>query len=133
MRGSCCAAAFLAAALVVGCSGGGDYGDVSGTVTYDGTPVEDGQIKFEPADGKGQTGGAAIKGGKYAATKVSVGKMKVSVSGSKVTGKKKMYPTPDSPEMPITSEYLPAKYNDKTELTFDVKRGANEKNWELPK
>ena len=48
---------------------------------------------------------------------------------TKVVGKKKMYNTPDSPEMPVTAELLPAKYNDKSDRTFDVKRGSNEKNW----
>ena len=38
---------------------------VSGTVTYDGQPVGDGNIVFQPADGKGASCGAPIKGGKY--------------------------------------------------------------------
>ena len=63
-----------------------------------------------------------------------VGAARVVISGSKVTGKK-LCNTPDGPEMPVTSEYLPAKYSDplKTEPTFEVKRGAAEKNWDLPK
>ena len=38
-------------------------------------------------------------------------------------------------KMPITVEVLPKKYSDrdKSELTLEVTRGANEKNWELGK
>lgn len=136
MRGSRFGAAgafFAAVVLVVGCAGDGDFGDVSGTVSYDGIPIEDGQVKFTPADGKGSTGGGTIKGGKYSAAKVPIGNMKVYISGSKVVGEKKLYNTPDSPVGKITAELLPAKYNDKSDLTFEVKRGSNEKNWELPK
>ena len=126
--------AFVAMAALVGCSGGdGNTGDVSGTVSYDGKPIEDGLINFLSADGKGQTASAPIKDGKYSISKVSVGATKVQIRGSKVTGKKKMYDTPESPEVPIVAELLPAKYHDKTELTFEVKRGSNEKDWDLAK
>jgi hypothetical protein len=135
MRGLRCAGLFVAVvALVVGCGGDGGWGDVSGTVSYDGTPVEDGAISFIPVDGKGQGGGGTIKDGKYTA-KVSAGNMKVQISGSKVVGKKKVYNTPDSPEMSVTAEILPPKYSDrdKTELTFEVAPGPSTKNWELKK
>jgi len=134
VRFACAVAVFTAAVgLLVGCAGEGDFGEVSGTVNYDGKPVEDGAINFFPADGKGPTAGDVIKGGKYTVKKAPVGTAKVSISGSKVVGKKKVYDTKDSPEMPITQELLPAKYNEKSELTFDVKRGTNEKNWDLAK
>jgi hypothetical protein len=121
----------VAVGLLIGCSGGSESGEVSGTVTYDGKPVEDGAINFFPSDGKSSTAGDVIKNGKYSAKKVPVGKMKVTISGSKVVGKKKVYDTKDSPEMPVTQELLPAKYNTASELTLDVKSGSNEKNWEL--
>lgn len=135
LRYGCAVAAFVAAVALVGCSGDDGTADVSGTVSYDGKPVDDGAITFLPAGGKGGTAGGVIKGGKYTATKVPVGNSKVVISGSKVVGKKKMYPTPDSPEMPVTAELLPAKYSDslKTELSYEVKAGPNEKNWELVK
>ena len=136
MRGLRCAGVFVAvAALVAGCAGEAAWGDVSGTVTYDGTPVEDGAISFIPIDGKGQGGGGTIKDGKYTATKVSVANMKVQLSGTKVVGKKKVYDTPDSPVMSLTAEVLPPKYSDRdtTELTFEVVPGPSTKNWELKK
>ena len=44
-----------------------------------------------------------------------------------VIGKKKIYPTPNSPEMPITVEALPERYNKATELKLDVLAGQNHK------
>jgi hypothetical protein len=134
LRCACAAAVFTAAVgLIVGCAGDSDFSDVTGSVVYDGKPVEDGAITFLPTDGKSPTAGGTIKDGKYTATKVPVGNAKVTISGSKVVGKKKVYDTKDSPEMPITQEMLPAKYNAKSELTLEVKRGTNEKNWDLTK
>lgn len=124
---------WIAFAFITGCLSDNDYGEVSGTVTYDNRPVEDGAITFIPLDGKGPTTGGTIKDGKYAVARVPVGTMKVSISGSKVVGKKKLYNAPNSPEGLITQEYLPEKYNLKTELTFEVKRGVNSKDWHLPK
>jgi hypothetical protein len=105
-------------------------GQVSGTVTVDGEPLAVGSILFVPADGKGQTTGGNIKDGHYS-VRVSPGKMKVSISAAKVVGKKKIYPTPNSPEMPVTVEALPARYNQQTSLTLDVQPGKVAKDFEL--
>jgi hypothetical protein len=105
-------------------------GHVSGAVTLDGQPVEDGAILFVPVDGTTSTAGGQIKGGRYS-VRVPPGSMKVSISAPKVVGKKKIYPTPNSPEMPITVEALPARYNERTELRLDVHAGANRKDFEL--
>ena len=127
-------AVLAGAAALVGCSNEPDLVEVTGTVSFEGAPIEDGAIRFYPADGKNPAGGT-IKDGKYTATKVPVGASKVVISGAKVVSKKKIYNTPNSPEMPVTAELLPDKYSktEKTGLTYEVKRGANEKNWELTK
>jgi hypothetical protein len=106
--------------------------EINGTVTVEGTPVGAGSITFFPADGQGPTAGGAIKDGKYS-VKVPPGKLKVSISAPKVVGKKKLYNTPDSPEGDITAETLPARYNAKSELEFEVKSGKNTKDWDLQK
>jgi hypothetical protein len=125
-------AVFTAVAVLAGCGNDVKTADVSGTVSYDGKPVEEGAIAFVPADGKGPSGGGVIKDGKYTATKVPVGNTKVTITGSKVVGKAKADDKqPGSPE--ARQEYIPEKYNVKSELTFEVKSGANEKNWDLPK
>ncbi len=124
--------AALAAALTVllGCGAGDNMGDVTGTVTVDGAPAEKGSVTFIPADGKGQTAGCEIANGSYSA-RAPLGTVKVQIRVPKVTGKKKLYNTAESPVQDVLTEVLPAKYNDQTELTLDVKAGKNEKNWEL--
>jgi hypothetical protein len=59
---------------------------VSGTVTLDGKPVENGTIMFYPTNGKGQSAGGGITNGKYN-VEASVGEMSVAISASKVVGK----------------------------------------------
>ena len=122
---------FVTAGLIAGC-GGTPEGDVSGTVIYDGKPIEQGSISFIPADGNGPSAGGGIKDGKYSASKVPVGMAKIKITGAKVTSKKKMYD--DSSDWVTTSsEILPAKYNDKTELLYDVRPGSQQKDFDLSK
>lgn len=134
VRAACVAAVVAGAVVLAGCEAGPPSGEVSGTVSFDGAPVEKGSITFTPADGKGPTAGGTIQGGRYSVAKVPVGASKVSITGDKETGKKKLYDTPDSPVGVMTSNYLPEKFSgDDTELRFDVKPGTNEKNWALTK
>jgi hypothetical protein len=121
--------AVLVLLALAGC--GPRMGQVSGSVTVDGQPpAEEGAITFTPADGKTSVEGGKIINGHYS-VRVPPGPKKVSISFSKVVGKKKLYDAPNSPEMPVTKELLPDRYNEKTELQFDVKAGANEKDWPL--
>jgi hypothetical protein len=124
------AAVALAVGLVAAGCGGDGLADVSGAVTVDGSPPATGSITFTPADGKGVTAGGDIKDGRYA-VRASPGVMKVAIRVSKVTGKRKLYNTPDSPTQDVHEEVLAAKYNEKTELTFEVKAGSNTKDWAL--
>jgi hypothetical protein len=122
---------FVVLLLVVGCNDS-TSGQVSGLVQVDSKPLEEGHITFLPEDGKSKTSGGKIEAGRYS-VQVPVGGMKVFISAPKVVGTKKIYPTPNSPEMPITKEALPARYSDQfqTKLRLDVVAGPNEKNWEL--
>jgi hypothetical protein len=115
-----------------GCGPGDNTADVSGTVTFDGAPVADGSITFVPSDGKSPTAGGVIKDGKYTC-RVPVGPMKVSITSAKEVGRKKLYQTKDSPEVPVMKEILPEKYNMKTELTYEVKSGTQVKDFTLTK
>ncbi|MEZ6072966.1 MAG: hypothetical protein R3C10_22550 [Pirellulales bacterium] len=117
--------------LLGGCGESGPpMGTVTGTVTVDNEPAQTGSIAFFPTDGVSPTAGAAIEGGRYTAT-VPVGKSKVEVRVSKIVGHQKLYDTPDSPTQAVMEEVLPARYNDQTELEFDVSEGDNEKNFDL--
>jgi hypothetical protein len=115
---------------LAGCGGSDSMVQVTGVVTLDDKPIERGAILFVPAEGKGPTAGGEIKGGRYT-VRVPRGVMKVSVTAPKVVGKKKLYPTPNSPEMEVTEEALPAKYNERTELKVEVTSGANQKDFAL--
>lgn len=106
--------------------------EVSGTVRFQGKEIKEGAITFIPMDGKTPTAGGTIKDGQYL-VRVPAGVMKVSISAPRVVGKRKLYDTPDSPEMPVTLESLPARYNERTELQLEVKPGKNQKDFDLEK
>jgi hypothetical protein len=58
-------------AAVLGCGDSGGLArryPVSGTVTYQGKPLERGTISFTPADGKGRAAGGTITDGQYSLT-----------------------------------------------------------------
>ena len=116
--------------VLSGCGGNDGMATVAGSVTLDGKPIETGAILFVPLDGKAPTAGGNVTNGQYS-VRVPLGAMKVSISAPKVVGKKKLYDTPDSPEMPITVEALPARYNAQTELQVTVTARTAPQNFEL--
>ena len=77
-------AAGLVAALLAGCGGaegGGNYNgvEVSGTVTYDGLPVEDGLVTVTTDDGKSAS--AKLEdGGKFTLNNAPTGPVKIGVN-----------------------------------------------------
>ena len=115
---------------VVGCSGSSPLGTVNGTVTLDGTPLTEGDVRFVPADGKSQTASAKIIDGKFTA-QVPTGEMRIEISAAKVIGKRKMYDTPDSPVVDKVKEFLPPRYNAKSELRLTVKSGVQDETFPL--
>jgi hypothetical protein len=121
----------LVFAHLTGCSQGPAVGTVTGEVTFDGQPVKDGHVLFTPLDGNGQTGGGTIREGKLVAEKVPAGKMKVELHGNKVVGKRKAYDTPESPWEDDVAELLPPKYNFKSDMTLEVKRGPQDVKYDL--
>ena len=128
------AVAFLVtASLAAGCGAGDAGAEVTGTVTYDGKPVEEGGISFNSPDGSVPSGGGVIKNGKYTATRVPIGITKVSITAVKVVGQKKAYDAPNSPMTPITEPLLPPKYNNATDLRYEVRSGTQTKDFDLPK
>jgi hypothetical protein len=114
---------------LIGCHGD-NKAEVTGIVKVDGEPIKKGIIGFSPVDGQGQTAGGAIIDGKYS-VKSSIGLMKVEIRYPKVVGKKKDYDAPGGKFYDLSEESLPPKYNNDSKLTFDVKRGVNEKDWSL--
>jgi hypothetical protein len=123
------AVALLSLAVLFGC--GGDVGpekhDVSGTVSYDGQAVAEGQITFIPEDTSVGGEGGEIKDGRYAA-KARAGKNKVEIWATRVVPGKKGPMGED-----LVEPYIPEKYNDKTTLSVEVGSGKTEHNFDLPK
>ncbi len=121
--------------VLAGC-GGSQNAEVSGTVTFDGKPIENGSIVFLSVDGKGPTTGGTIENGKYSVQNVPVGLCKIQIKAAKETTKMKMYDDPKAEWVQKAgAEMLPPKYTDEkaTELNFEVKSGKNEKDFSLTK
>jgi len=114
--------------MLAGCSPSKTHGIIEGTVTLEGSALTQGVVRFVPIDESSQTASARIADGKFTA-KVPVGLMRVEFSAPKVTGRQRMYDAPDSPEVDIVGELLPAKYNVRSELTYEVRLG--EQSYEL--
>ncbi len=118
-------------ALAAGCGDSEPTGEVAGQVQVDDAPAPAGTyITFTPADGSKSPQGAEVKEGKYR-LRLAAGPAKVAVHAPKQTGTRKLYPTADSPVTPTFVESLPAKYNDKTELSHNVATGEQSKDWDL--
>jgi hypothetical protein len=110
---------------------------VSGTVTLDGRPIEQGAIAFVPtADSKQPSAGAEIAAGEYsipAASGPSAGKYKVEIRWSKPTGKQIELGSPAPPGTLVdeVKEAVPAKYNSKTTLEEVLEPGENAVHFDL--
>lgn len=132
MRHSLLAFTVVLALIAAGC--GNKKPVVSGVVTLDGKPLDNGTVQFFPMKGDGQTSAALLgKDGRYR-MEASPTKMKVVIRASKVVGQRKEYPDmPDSPTLDILAEVLPARYSDmnKMELTADIAPGDNKVDFEL--
>ena len=112
--------------LVAGCGRGPAIGELSGRVTLDGSPLAEGAMRFEPADGKGSTAGGSIQDGRYTARMMANG-YRVQISSADMT------PPPGLPagEFFTGRERIPVRYNEQTELTVEVKRGTNSADFDL--
>jgi hypothetical protein len=121
----------LLALLAAGCSRQDpNKGEVKGMVMIDGQPAASGAVTFTPVDGQSSTSGGKIMDGQYS-VQASTGTARVAIRVPKVVGERKLYDTADSPVRQVLKESLPSQYNDSTTLTFDVKPGLNEHNFEL--
>lgn len=119
----CCVAATIAALSIAGCSDG--KSTVSGTVTFDGQPVQSGAITFVGSGENLVREGAVIHDGTFQAD-LPPGDYRVELSGRKVIGTQKQKGFDGKDEVvEIAGELFPERYNTKTTLTAKVNRGAN--------
>jgi len=101
---------------------------VSGTVTYNKENIAAGQIRFMPIDGtKGPMAAGIIIDGKYEATAaggVPIGKHKVEIEGYLERPDLRKADVPFAPTP--REQYVPDKYNTKSELTVTVEADRDE-------
>lgn len=119
---------------IPGCAGSSDgRQSVSGSVTFDGAPIEAGRISFRPV-GPGQTAGAEIREGEYrveADKGVPPGVYRVAITAKRSTGETIIDDEAGRPEE-LFEQYVPARYNRRTELEVTVEAGGeNEFPFEL--
>lgn len=109
MRAILLLATFALVATGCGKSGPKTY-DVTGTVTYDGQPLDSGSIAFTPADTTMRGGQVEITAGKYT-IQLPAGEMTVKIYAERPSGPydEVMGGTP-------SEQYLHANYNDNTKL-----------------
>lgn len=117
---------FLLPLALAGCGSaetGPELFTVEGTVTFDGSPVEEGRIQFRKTEGDQKAYSTDIKAGAYS-IEMEAGKASVEITASRPTGE---FDTsnPGDPPQPIGEMYIPEQYNSQTTLTADVKPSAD--------
>jgi hypothetical protein len=120
----------LAILLLAGCRRGNELElvVVSGTVAYEGKPIDDGEIRFIPQGStKGPTSAAAITTGRYEVT--ARGGVPAGTHLVEVRAFRPRQVAPSSPELPgshsggVKEQYLPKLYNEKSEMTATIESG----------
>ncbi len=121
-----CGVWVAAAAVLMACGCGGGSGPkgvpVNGTVSLNGKPLPEGEVLFEPADGKGAPEQALVKEGKFSGS-VTPGAKKVRITSWR-EGKRPADAAMGGGAM--LEQYLPKKYNTETTLTATVEAGGGQ-------
>jgi len=108
--------------LLCGCGNDGMV-YVSGTVTFDGQPIEEGRITFRNKDGSGPAYSTPIKQGEYSLP-CAPGDMKVEIIASRLIPGK--FGTQNGTPEPMGEMYIPKQYNTATTLTAVVNGSSQE-------
>ena len=114
----------LLAISLTGCgeSGPATY-PVSGTVTLDGQPLENGRIVFRDTERKISSAGGPITNGEFS-FRSQPATMRVEINARREIPGKFVSPAPGE-KVPLTEETIPARYNKKSEMTKEVTEGEN--------
>jgi hypothetical protein len=108
---------------------------ISGSVTLDGAPVDNGSITFQPTEQATTSSGAMIKGGKYSIARdqgLPVGKYRVAISAPKPGTGGDVPPGEMPGETPPAVEMIPPEWNVNSNQTIEVKAdGPFEFNFEV--
>ncbi len=113
--------------LLMGCSSAPDTTAVQGTVSFDGRPIEKGEINFVPIDGTpGASAVAGIVNGKYSVPSnkwglLSTGTYQVRITAFRKTGRKERNAMePGGPVMEVEENFIPPIYNNQSTLKLRV-------------
>lgn len=123
------------ATAAVGCgqSSNLDKVVVHGTVTLDGQPIPNGELRFIPSEGtKGSISGSAIKDGVYIAQGrggVPIGEHRVEIRAYRAASGNAA--ASSGSEGGPAEQYLPKRYNDETTLTATIDESTETKDFEL--
>ena len=115
--------------LLAGCGGGEPRGDIDGTVTFDGNPVQVGIVSFESADGTHPARNVPIHEGTYQASGdagLVPGRYRVRITAGDPGAEKPVAGAPDAQHTPV--EYrplLPPSWNTQSQLSVVVQSGGN--------
>lgn len=98
----------------------------TGTVTYEGHPVETGSIVFRSLDGPAGAAGAVVTHGRFV-VKVRPGKHRVEIRGTRPIDPAKLPRTmPRFEGLPVHEDYIPPAFNAASTLEVEVaSRGPN--------
>ena len=130
----------LAASLVCpgGCGKKNEHATITGTVKFDGAPLDKGLIEFRTANGAGVLALARITDGAFTVdknAKLPHGTYKILISATRKTGKK-IYPGSPAPPGILVDELverLPSQYNEESKLEKTVNAGENLLEFDLHK
>lgn len=134
----------LVTVLFIGCgkSGGPERFEVSGKVTFNGEPIADGDITFQPTEGSNApTASGTIKNGLYklegefgvaAGTyEVRINSYRASAPGDRMLPGGDLDMPPETPGVPSRDQILPEKFNTKSTIEKITLSGKTEKNFDL--
>ena len=115
----------MVASSLVGCGGSRSDGpamhEVSGAVSFDGTPVEDGRILLRKKEGDGKAFSGVIKDGAYT-VETEEGLMTVEIRASRIIPGK--FDNSNGTPEPVGEMYIPKQYNTETTLEVLVPEGG---------
>lgn len=128
--------ALLAVVLCSGCSR--TEIQPTGSVTFNGAPLENGSIEFVPIDGtRGGSASTEITAGRYTCPQnsglVEGGRYLVRITAMKKTGKKAPSPMRDGPRMvDVMENFIPTIFNSDSTLTVVIATEQTNNTYDFP-
>ncbi len=110
---------------------------ISGQVTYDGQPVDNGDIGFIPGDGSAaKTVGADLVDGRYevpAYEGPQAGKYKVVIFAERPNGRRVQADEGSDEMIDQMEQYIPDQYNAKSTLSVEISSNREDLDFQLEK